>query len=59
MRKTIDFIKGVRTEWFKVVWPSRDAVIRATIMIFVFAGAAALFFFVIDSILNALVGWIF
>ncbi len=59
MKKILEYIKSVRSEWFKIVWPSRDAVIRATIMILIFSGAAALFFFVVDSILNALVGWIF
>jgi len=59
MKKILDYIKSVRSEWFKIVWPSRDSVIRATIMILVFSGVAALFFFVVDSILNALMGWIF
>ena len=58
-KKILDYIKSVRSEWFKIVWPSRDSVIRATIMILVFSGVAALFFFVVDSILNALMGWIF
>ena len=59
MKKLIDYIKAVRTEWFKIVWPPREAVIRATIMIFVFAGIAALFFFITDSILNTIAGWIY
>jgi len=59
MKKLIDYIKSVRAEWFKIVWPPRDSVIRATIMILVFSGLTALFFFIIDSILNLLVGWIF
>jgi len=59
MKKILEFIKSVRSEWFKIVWPSRENVIKTTIMILVFSGLAALFFFVIDSILNALVGWIF
>ncbi len=59
MKKMLDFIKSVRREWFKIVWPSRDSVIRATIMILVFSGLAALFFFVVDSVLNAIVGWVF
>ena len=58
MKKILDYIKSVRGEWFKIVWPSRESVVRATIMILVFSGLAALFFFVVDSILNALVGWI-
>ena len=59
MKKVVDYIKSVRSEWFKIVWPSRDAVIRATIMILVFSAIAALFFFVVDSVLNTIVGWIF
>ncbi len=59
MKKLLDFIKAVRAEWFKIVWPSRAEVIRATIMILVFSALAALFFFIIDSVLNAIVGWIF
>ena len=59
MKKLLDFIKGVRAEWFKIVWPSRADVVRATIMILLFSGAAALFFFVVDYILGKIVGWIF
>ena len=59
MRKMLDFLKSVRGEWFKVIWPSRDSVVRATIMILVFSAVAALFFFVVDSVLNAIVGWVF
>jgi preprotein translocase subunit SecE len=59
MKKMIEFIKSVRSEWFKIIWPDRQTVIRTTGMILLFSGLAALFFFVVDSILNALVGWIF
>ena len=59
MKKILNYIKSVRSEWFKIVWPSRDTVVRATIMILVFSGLAALFFFIVDSILNTIVGWIF
>lgn len=59
MKKITDFIRGVRSEWFKIVWPTRSDVVRATVVILVFSGLAALFFFIVDSILNALVGWIF
>ena len=59
MKKILEYIKSVRREWFKIVWPSRDSVVRATIMILVFSALAALFFFVTDSVLNAIVGLIF
>jgi preprotein translocase SecE subunit len=59
MKKFINYVKAVRSEWFKIVWPPRDTVIRATIVIFVFSSLAALFFFITDSVLHAAVGWIF
>lgn len=59
LKNILDYIKSVRSEWFKIVWPSRDSVVYATIMILVVSGLAALFFFVVDSVLNAIVGWIF
>ncbi len=59
MKKILDFINEVRAEWFKIVWPSRDTVIKTTINILIFSAAAALFFFLTDSVLNAIVGWIF
>ncbi len=59
MKKMLEFVKSVRAEWFKIVWPSREEVVRATIMILVVSGLAALFFFLVDSALNAIVSWIF
>ncbi|MBE6459790.1 MAG: preprotein translocase subunit SecE [Alphaproteobacteria bacterium] len=59
MKKMLEYIKSVRREWFKIVWPSRDTVTRATIMILVFSAIAALFFFAVDSVLGAIVNWIF
>ena len=59
MSKIVNFVKSVRAEAFKIAWPSRSEVVRATIAILIFSGLAALFFFVVDSILNAIVGWIF
>lgn len=59
MKKMLEFIKSVRAEWFKIVWPSRDEVMHATIMILVFSALATLFLFLVDSALNAIVGWIF
>ncbi|MCQ2572231.1 MAG: preprotein translocase subunit SecE [Alphaproteobacteria bacterium] len=59
MKKIIEYIKSVRGEWFKIVWPSRDTVVRSTIMILVFSGLAALFFFLVDWVLSTIVNWIF
>ncbi|MDR0803983.1 MAG: preprotein translocase subunit SecE [Rickettsiales bacterium] len=59
MNRIFNYIKNVRSEWFKITWPTRDAVIKSGILIIVFSAIAALFFFLTDSVLNALVGWIF
>ena len=59
LKNILDYVKSVRGEWFKIVWPSRDSVVRATIMILFVSGLVALFFFVVDSVLNAIVGWVF
>ena len=59
MKKILDFIKAVRSEWFKIVWPTRETVVNTTFMILLFSGLAALFFFIVDSALNAIVSWIF
>ena len=59
MKKILEYIKSVRREWFKIVLPSRDTVVHATVMILVFSAIAALFFFAVDSVLGAIVNWIF
>ena len=59
LRKILTYIKDVRAEWFKIVWPNRDTVVRSTILVFVFSAVFALFLFVVDSILTMLVSWIF
>jgi preprotein translocase subunit SecE len=42
------FISQVRAEMSKVVWPTRREVTMTTIMVFLLAAFAALFFFVVD-----------
>lgn len=59
LENILNYVKSVRAEWFKIVWPSRDSVVHVTIMILVVSCLAALFFFAVDSVLNAIVGWIF
>lgn len=59
MRKMLQFVKDVRLEWFKIVWPNRDVVVRSTILVFAFSGLFALFLFLVDSSMAALVAWIF
>ena len=46
------FIQEVRAEASKVVWPTRKETTVTTIMVFVMATVAAIFFFVVDMIIG-------
>ncbi|WP_298725543.1 preprotein translocase subunit SecE [uncultured Ferrovibrio sp.] len=48
----IEFFRQVRQETAKVTWPSRKETLVTTAMVFVMGLIAALFFFVVDSILR-------
>jgi preprotein translocase SecE subunit len=43
---TIEFVRAVRSELFKVTWPSRDELIKATRMIVI-----------LSVVLGVLIGW--
>ncbi len=47
-----EFPKQVRQEAAKVTWPSRKETLITTAMVFVMSIAAAIFFVLVDSILN-------
>ncbi|MEM7547988.1 MAG: preprotein translocase subunit SecE [Pseudomonadota bacterium] len=46
------FIQQVRAEAAKVVWPTRRETMLTTVMVFIMATLAAIFFFVIDQIIG-------
>jgi len=46
------FIREVRQEVSKVTWPTRKETMITTIMVFLMALLAALFFFFVDQILS-------
>jgi preprotein translocase subunit SecE len=50
-----EFIRQVRAEGAKVVWPSRNETFRTAIMVLIMAGLLALFFFFIDSVFSTVV----
>ena len=50
-----EFIRQVRAETAKVVWPSRQETIRTMIMVLIMTGMLALFFFATDSLFSAIV----
>ncbi len=48
----IRFIKEVRSEVGKIVWPTRRESIVTTIMVFIMAAVAAGFFFLVDQLVR-------
>jgi preprotein translocase subunit SecE len=58
--EVFDFLKGVRDELSKVVWPKKKEVIDATIGVIVLSGIIAFYFWILDyslaGILKTLLG---
>ncbi|HSF95642.1 MAG TPA: preprotein translocase subunit SecE [Thermohalobaculum sp.] len=52
MMNPAQFVAQVRSEVAKVVWPSRKEAGLTTMMVFVLALLAAIFFFFVDMILR-------
>jgi preprotein translocase subunit SecE len=50
------FLQQVRTEASKVTWPTRRETTITTVMVFIMAVVAAIFFLVVDAILSWGVG---
>ena len=55
MANPLKFVQEVRSETSKVTWPTRNEVAVTTVMVFILATLAAIFFFVADQILSWLV----
>jgi preprotein translocase subunit SecE len=50
--KPFEFLQQVRSETSKVTWPTRRETILTTIMVFVMATVAAIFFLIADQIIR-------
>ncbi|WBU53732.1 preprotein translocase subunit SecE [Paracoccus sp. SCSIO 75233] len=48
MTNPAKFLSQVRAEGAKITWPTRREVVTTTIMVFIMATLAALFFFLVD-----------
>lgn len=48
----VQFIQQARAEIGKIIWPNRREVTLTTIMVFVMAALASVFFFLADSLIN-------
>ena len=54
MINPLKFIQEVKQEAFKVTWPTRKEVLLGSLMVFVLATIAALFFLLLDQIYRIL-----
>jgi preprotein translocase subunit SecE len=51
----IKFLQEVRAEAQKVTWPTRKETMITTMMVFIMAGLAGIFFFLADQLIRVLV----
>jgi preprotein translocase subunit SecE len=51
----IKFLQEVRAEAQKVTWPTRRETMITTMMVFIMAGLAGVFFFLADQLIRVLV----
>lgn len=58
MLNPLTFLQEVRAEVSKVTWPTRRETLITTIMVFIMAALASLFFFVADQILGFIVAFL-
>ena len=52
MTSPFEFMQQVRAEGSKVTWPTRRETVITTVMVFVFAILASLFFLVTDQVIR-------
>ena len=50
-----EFIRQVRAETAKVVWPTRKETVTTGIMVMIMTGMLAIFFFGVDAVFNSIV----
>lgn len=50
-----EFVRQVRTESSKVVWPNRQQTVTTAIMVFIMMALLAMFFMGIDAVFNWIV----
>ena len=53
-----EFIRQVRSEASKVVWPTWSETVRTGIMVLIMTAVLAIFFFAVDSFFSAIVRWL-
>lgn len=52
MTNPVQFMQQVRAEVAKIVWPNRRETTITTVMVFIMATVAAIFFFLVDQLIK-------
>ena len=52
MANPLTFLRAVRSEIVRVVWPSRNETMVTTVMVVILTILASIFFFLADQVLN-------
>jgi preprotein translocase subunit SecE len=52
MKNPLRFLQEVKQEAFKVTWPTKKDTVTGSLMVFVLASLAAVFFLLLDQILK-------
>ncbi|NHF74648.1 preprotein translocase subunit SecE [Paracoccus xiamenensis] len=58
MANPAQFLSQVRAEAAKITWPTRREVMTTTIMVFIMATLAAIFFFLVDLAIRTGLAWL-
>ena len=58
MANPVQFISQVRAEVGKISWPTRREVVTTTIMVFIMASVASVFFFLVDLAIRTGLAWL-
>ncbi len=59
MNRLRDFLKSVRTELKRVVWPGRKLVVRATISVIIFSLVIGVYLWVLDLAFTKIISLLF
>ena len=54
MKNPLRFLQEVKQEAFKITWPTKKDTVTGSLMVFVLASLAAVFFLLLDQILKFL-----
>ena len=52
MTNPLTFLRSVRSEIIRVIWPSRNETLVTTVMVVILTIVASIFFFLADQVLN-------